>query len=608
MARFSDSSIEEIKYKIKLSDLVGEYTKTERRGSAYWARCPFHSNGMERTPSFKIDDDKGLYYCFGCHESGTIFTFIEKMERLTFPEAVEYLAKKAGVAIKESGVQDERKRDESAILYDLYDRLCRTFQHFLLNDGIGKQAFSYIKGRGLSDDMISRFALGYAPKDSAFLYKFLQKKGYSDDILRKSGLFSQNRYPYPLFRDRLIFPVRNYRGQVVAFSGRDLSFRDDAPKYINSPDTLIYSKKMNLFGLYESLDELKKKDSNAILCEGNFDVISMHQAGFTSAMASLGTSFTEEQARLIARYTDTVDLMFDSDSAGQNSTDKAINILSGMSIQVRIHHLKSFKDASESLEKLGTDGLKAEYLPYQSPYEYLVEKNSKLYNIRTPRGKSDFLKSISPFLNSIKSEVEKETYIQSVAVLLSCSAENVRSDLNGPADPYRARNEERREEENYSIKSLNTAAISPELYAMLILANNMALFRQYRLRINFADLKDRDAQQIYTALENALRDGIESKELFLSLISDQRLRNYVTVSYELDEFSGDCIGVLDEIIDKIELRSLEERRMRLNSQIKLLSSEIEQEDMMLLLEKKKDLDKDIALLKNRLYSSEEQNY
>ena len=607
MPRFSDRTIEEIKNKIRLSDLVGEYAKLERKGSNFWARCPFHANGMEKTPSFKIDDQKGLYYCFGCHESGTIFTFIEKMEHLDFPAAVEYLASKAGVQLRESSTEDAKRKDESAVLFDLHERLSKTFSYILLEDKRGKDALGYIRARGISDEMISRFRLGFAPKDSSFLYDFLRKKGYSDDILRKSGLFSQNKFPYPLFKNRIIFPVRDYRGRVIAFSGRDFSFSEGAPKYINSPDTLIYSKRMNLFGLYESLDGLKKKDSSALICEGNFDVISMHQAGLNTAMASLGTAFTEDQARLIMRYTDTVDLMFDSDEAGQKSTDKVIGILNALSFKIRIHRLSEYKDASEALEKGGRSALIADYEPYKGAYEYLVEKNLKSYNIRTPRGKSDFLIALSSFLSSTKSSIELESYIQDLALRLNVSEETVKADLkNLKAPEAKRRFEEKVEENNKSTWQLNTAAISPELYAMLILANNMKLFKQYRMRINFGDLKDRDACLLYTALENALRDDIESKELFLSLISDERLKNYVSTSYELDEFKSDCIDVLDEIVDRIELRGLEEKRASLNSQIKLLSSQIEPEDMMALLEKKKDYDRDISLLKNRLYSSEEQ--
>ncbi len=604
MPRFSDRTIEEIKNKIRLSDLVSEFTKTERRGASHWARCPFHASGMERTPSFKIDDDKGLYYCFGCHESGTIFTFIEKIEHMDFPSAVEYLAAKAGVEVKESTADERKRKDESSVLYDLYERLCKTFKYILFDER-AKSALEYLRRRGITDEMIEKFSLGYAPKESTFLYEFLKKKGFSDDILKKSGLFSQNRFPYPLFRDRIMFPVRNYRGQVIAFSGRDLSNLENAPKYINSPDTLIYSKKMNLYGIFESISTLKEKESSALLCEGNFDVISMHQAGFGYAMASLGTSFTEDQAKLIARYTDTVDLMFDSDRAGQESTDKAIGILNAMGFKIRIHRLEKYKDASEALELGGREALEEEFKPYKSAYEYLVEKNLTRYNIGTPRGKSDFLKSLSFFLSSTKSEIEYASYIQDLSQRLSVSEESVKADLRNLNRPRQMRRIDQDEEEKKKDWQLNTASISPDLYAMLILVNNMNLFKQYRIRINFGDLKDRDAQVLYTHLENALRDEIESKELFLSLISDEKIRNYVSTSYELEEFSSDAVNVLDEIVDRIELRGLEEKRTSLNSQIKLLSSDLDERDMMALLEKKKDFDREISLLKNRLYSSED---
>ena len=183
MPRFSDRTIEEIKNKIRLSDLVGEYAKLERKGSNFWARCPFHANGMEKTPSFKIDDQKGLYYCFGCHESGTIFTFIEKMEHLDFPAAVEYLASKSGVQLRESSTEDAKRKDESAVLFDLHERLSKTFSYILVEDKRGKDALGYIRARGISDEMISRFRLGFAPKDSSFLYtgKRFTQRGTPDD-------------------------------------------------------------------------------------------------------------------------------------------------------------------------------------------------------------------------------------------------------------------------------------------------------------------------------------------------------------------------------------------------------------------------------------------
>ncbi len=600
-----DKAINQINQKLRLSDVVSQYIKLYPKGNIIWAKCPFHGNGNERTPSFKLDDASGRYYCFGCHESGNMFTFIEKMERLNFPQAVEYLAEKAGVQIEYDPTGTvKKKKDDSALLYDLYERINKTFVYMLKSSKEGEAALSYLKKRNVSDQMIEKFSLGYAPQSSSWLYQFLSKKGYSDEILQSSGLFSRRKFPWPLFANRLIFPVRDFRGRVIAFSGRDLSFSDTAPKYINSPDTLIYSKKYNLYGLYESITELKKKESSAILCEGNFDVISMHQAGFGSAMASLGTSFTEEQANLIGRYTSSVDLMFDSDSAGQQSTDKAIRILHAKAFDVKVHKLSLGKDASEILEKHGPQALAKDFEQESGGYEYLVQKYLKEYNVRTPRGKSDFLKSLSPFLLSTESSVELDSYIQDLAVRLSVSGDVILADLekSRKADTVY---KEVVDKGNEEMAEFNAASVSPDLYAMLILANRRDLFRIYRMRIAFADLKDPDARVLYTVLENALRDDVNTDELFLSLIADERLRNYVSTSFCLDEFRQSDVAVLDEIVDKIRLRSLEERRSVLTSQIKLLSSDISGEDMAELMEKKKEYDREINMLKSSLFSGKE---
>lgn len=604
MARFSDKTIEEIKQKLSIRDVVSPYVRLVKKGSSLWAKCPFHGGGNERTESFKINEERGSYYCFGCHASGSMFNFIMEMEHLTFPEAVEYLADKAGVQLeKDSSGYDRAKKNEIAILQELYERLTKTFTYMLKNHPDGREARAYLERRNVPEEWIDRFSLGYAPKNPSWLYHFLSKHGYSEDILAKSGLFSRNNSRWPLFADRLMFPVRNVKGQVIAFSGRDLSGRENSPKYINSPDTLIFSKKQNLFGLYESLPDLKKKDSRIILCEGNFDVIALHQAGLTTAVASLGTSFTEEQAGLIARYTMDVSLLFDSDEAGQKSTDRVISILNPKGFRIQVHHLSSYKDASETLEKLGADGLKNEFNPYTDAYNYLVEKLLKRYNIQMPREKSDLLREISPFLLSTPTEVERDSYIQDLAFRLKTGEEVIRSDLAkgvGNVDSVHNRKENREEEKNLE---LNQARISPDYHAMLILANKRELFRQYRRRISFGDLKDRSAQILYSVLENSLRDEVESDELFLAKISDNAIRNQVSTSFALDEYREAPVSVLDEIIDRISLRSLEETRSRLVEQISLMAGSSDNVLMDLLAEKS-ELDKEIVSLKTKLYSGE----
>ena len=606
MPRYSEKVIEEIKEKIRLSSLISERTEVIRKGGRLWAKCPFHGGGNERTPSFTFDDESGRYHCFGCGESGNIFSFVEKTEHITFPEAVRFLASKAGIALEEENAESRRKRDEKESLKDLYKRLTKTFRYFLTDDKMGEKARIYLLKRGVSEEMSERFLLGYAPSGRDFLYSFLKKKGYSDELLKKSGLFSQNHFPYPLFQDRIMFPIRNIRGEVVAFSGRDLSRRDDTPKYINSPETILYSKKATLFGMYESLDGLKKKDGEAIMIEGNFDVIAMHQAGYDTAMAPLGTSFTEEQANLILRYTNKISLLFDSDEAGEKSTGKAMMMLIGKNFDVSIHHLLSYKDASETLEKLGKEGLEKEFSDSKSPYMYLVEKGLKRYDIKMPRGKSDFLKSLIPFLSATTSSVERDGYIQDIALRLGVSEEDVRNDIRKGSTPERS---ERRKEEDYenagSGNRFNSAKISMDLYGMLILAGHRNLFPSYRRKLRFSDLKDDDAKVIYTVLENAMREEVESDEVFLSLIDDDRLRNYVSTSFLLDEFKDGAVNVLDEIVDRITLRSLEGSRKLLNSQILLLSDSTSENELRELVEKKKELDTQINAFRNRLFRNEE---
>ncbi len=548
-----------------------------------------------------MNDKDGFYHCFGCGESGDMFTFIEKMEHMSFPEAVEMLASKAGVEIRTESERTRKEKGESDTLLDLNRRLQGSFHHMLLHSREGEKAREYLERRKVSAEMIERFCLGYAPRNTDWLHSFLISKGYSDDLLRKSGLFSANHYPYPLFADRLIFPVRNRQGKTIAFSGRDLSGRENAPKYVNSPETQVYSKRHNCFGLYEALDSLKKEGSKAVLVEGNFDVIAMHQAGLTTAVAPLGTAFTEEQADLLSRYSGRIDLLFDSDGAGSKATDKAISIIHPKGLDCYVHSLKRGKDASEIIEKLGEKALLEDFNTAESAFDYLVNKTAKSYDIRTPRGKSGFVRAISSFLESTASNVERESYILSLSTYLSVPEETIREDISGSSAGKRQREDDARVPEEEPVKRFNSAAVSIDLYAMLFLANHRDLFRQYRSRISFGDLRDREAQEIYMALENAMRSEITSNELFLSLISDERARNDTATSFGLDEYRNGKVSALDEATDRIALRGLEEQRLVLTNQLRSFSDSLDGEQITEALERKAELDRKIIDLKAGLY-------
>lgn len=609
MARFSDKSIMDIKSRISIVDVVSDYLQVTNKGGKFWIRCPFHNNGMEKTPSCKLDPDKGSFYCFGCHEHGSMFDFVMRMDHVEFPEAVRILAQKAGVELADETDKDRTARDEGNTLSELNERLSNTFHYLLLKDPRGEKALSYLKRRKISDETIEDFCLGYAPSDSNWLYSFLTSKGYSDEFLKKSGYFSVNKFPFPLFRDRLMFPVRSWQGKTVAFGGRDLTFSDTAPKYLNTPDTIIYSKKHNLFGLYQGLDAIKKS-GEVTLCEGNFDVISLQQAGIKTAVAPFGTAFTPEQAKLISRYAQKVNLLFDSDTAGQNATAKAIILLQSAGLESTVLHLDGAKDASELLEKEGeatlSDSLKAKH----SGFDYLVEKAMNAYNIQTPKGKADVVKELTPFLELTQSQVEMDAYYQHLADLLRVGVEQIAYDVSRAHSSDRSSRhvevESDGKENETVIAPFAVSRISLDLYAMLLLANHRKLFPRYTKVLRFGDLKDGEAQMIFLALENARREDVgQTDEVFLQLFADAQVRSDVAASFELEEFQAEknAEDVLDELIERIRMRKMEERRDLIARQIQQGETEgLSSDDFNDLITEKVSLDRDIIAANTAFYN------
>lgn len=574
-----------------------EYAYVEDKGGKKWVKCPFHANGMEKTASCILNEDNGRYHCFGCHASGDIFTLVQHKEGLDFVSSIEYLAKKAGVQLEESNADGQTKRDNTKeILFDLYSRLSNTFNYLLMNNNEAKPALEYLKQRNISDEMIQKFQLGYAPKSPKWLHAFLKKNGYEDDLLAKSGLFSKEYAQYSLFSNRLMFPIRDRQGRAIAFSGRDLSGSSKA-KYINSPETPIYQKKENFYGLFEAKQSIAS-GVQPILCEGNFDVVAMHQAGFTSAIASLGTAFTEEQCNNLRKWfskVKEVHLLFDSDEAGQRETEKAIVLVNSKGLGTFVHGFSSAKDASELLEKKGAESVALEFSKAEAGFDYLVKLNRKRYDINTAKGRSDFVRSLSSFLLTTESQIERDSYIISLSSILGLSEEAVKEDLKKSTNRANPMKEELDDSE------LNRAGKRTiDLFAMLYLCCHMDCFKTYRSKISFGDLEDREAQIIYMALENAMRDDIRTEELFLSLFTDERIRNDVSTALALDEYREAGIDVLDEAVDRISLRAMEKRRDILSNQLKLYSTSLSADEISSMLERKMEIDKEIMQLKNYL--------
>ncbi|MDR3247141.1 MAG: DNA primase, partial [Treponema sp.] len=288
MSRIAKSTIQEVNDKLDALAVVEDYIRLEKKGGRYWGRCPFHSAGQERTPSFTVDPDRKMYYCFGCHQGGSVINFIMEMDKLSFPEAVETLARRFGVEIirEDGGVEeaDPEKTTRLDALIELYRGVSVSFHYFLTGNGEGSAAKRYIIARGISQEMIERFKLGYAPADRNWLFSFLTKKGFSESLLATSGLFSERYQKSSFFSDRLMFPIADRQGRVVAFGGRLLA--GEGPKYLNSRETEIYHKGQTLFALDLALPEIRRT-KEVYLAEGYMDVIALHQAGITNALAPL---------------------------------------------------------------------------------------------------------------------------------------------------------------------------------------------------------------------------------------------------------------------------------------------------------------------------------
>lgn len=593
MPRYSETDIQTIKNRLRLSDVVGSYVRLTKQGSHddFKACCPFHH---EKTPSFIVHDDKGFYHCFGCGKSGDMFTFVSEIEHLSYKEAIESLAKKANVELKKQTSADIEKQSKAKAIQDLYNRITNSFHQILLNNPQAEKAREYLKKRGITDEYCEKFMLGYAPADSKWLYSFLKKNNYSDELLYESGLIYKEYQNSSFFTDRLLFPVRDIHGNTVAFSGRDLSGISKA-KYKNSSASEQYSKKDSLFGFFESLEQLKKKQE-IILCEGNFDVISMHQAGLNYTAAPLGTAFTEDQLKLIKRYCSKVYLLFDSDEAGQKATEKAIIMCQKNDIECRV--IKPFsdaKDASQMLEEQGAQALVESCLNTDTGFSYLVHLALKRYDIRQPKGKSSVFKEVLPYLDATSSEIERQGYIKNLSEILKISEEQIMDDYKGQSSCV----PEKKSVEKAHRNVFNPLKVSTELNAMLLLVNNRQCFDKFRREVKINQLGDNYAKMLYTVLENSSREEIKTDEVLLQMIEDEELRNFVSASIADGlHCSDDAEKDVEEAINAIKLQHLIENR---NNILSLISSSdngsLGSEDYRNMLEAKLDLDRKIEELK-----------
>ena len=407
--RYSDDIIEEVRQKNDIVDVVSQYVRLTRRGSTYFGLCPFHN---EKTPSFSVTPGKQMYYCFGCGAGGNVYNFIMEYENYTFGEALKHLADRAGVELPKIEYSREvrEKAEQRAELLEINKQAAQYYYYQLRTEG-GKIGYQYLSGRGLSEETMRKFGLGYSDKFGGGLYKFLKSKGFSDERLRESGLFNvdERHGMYDKFWNRVIFPIMDVNNRVIGFGGRVMG--DGKPKYLNSPETKIFDKSRNLYGLNIARTTRKKY---LILCEGYMDVISMHQAGFTNAVASLGTALTSGHASLLKRYTQEVLLLYDSDEAGIRAALRGIPILRDAGVSSRVVNLKPYKDPDEFIKNMGAEAFEERLGQASDSFMFRVSIAESEFPMDEPQGQNRFFERCAELLLELKDELERNLYIEAI--------------------------------------------------------------------------------------------------------------------------------------------------------------------------------------------------
>ena len=443
---YPDEIIEEVRNQNDIVDVISEYVKLQKKGANYFGLCPFHN---EKSPSFSVSPGKQMYYCFGCGEGGNVISFVMKYENYSFIEAVQMLASRAGIELPQVTRSKEEKENadkRSQIL--TINTLAAKIYYYMLKSEKGALAYHYLRGRELSDNTITGFGLGYSDKYSDSLYKYMKSKGYKDDILKETGLFTfEEKGVHDKFWNRVMFPIMDVNNKVIAFGGRVMG--DGKPKYLNSPETKIFDKSRNLYGL--NIARTSRK-GYLLICEGYMDVISLHQAGFNNAVAALGTSFTSGHASLIKRYAKEVVLTFDSDGAGIKAALRAIPILREAGLSIKVLSMKPYKDPDEFIKALGPEAYEERIEKATNYFIFQVGTLMNEYNLYDPSEKTEFHNKVADMLLEFEDEIERNNYLESVCRTFNIPLDGLRQLVKKKGLNYIGK---KQREEKETIKSGN---------------------------------------------------------------------------------------------------------------------------------------------------------
>ena len=586
--RLSDSFLEELRSRVDIESVISPYVNLRRRGKNLVGLCPFHN---EKTPSFTVYPESDSFYCFGCGVGGDVITFVRRIENLDYLEAVKMLADRAGMALPEDGFDDSMAKQRTAVLEA--NRAAAKFFHAELMSERGREALDYFLGRGLTIETIRHFGLGYAPDDWRALKNHLNQKGFDDTLLENANLLRRSEKNgkvnyYDNFRNRIMFPIIDPRGNVIAFGGRVMD--DSKPKYINTSDTLVYKKSNGVFALNFAKNG---NDGKLIVAEGYMDVIALHQAGFTNAVACLGTALTKEQANLLSRYAKEVLISYDSDEAGQKATARAINIFSSTGLEVRVLRLSGGKDPDEIIRKYGAQRFRDIIEGAANDTEYRILRVREGIDISSDDGKLKFLSLAADILAELSSPIEVDIYASRLARELDVDKTALTAQVKYRRENFVRRRKAEREREQQRMlmsgvssknpeRSANLRAAKAEETIIASLMRNPDFYQKLKDEISPDDFVTALNRRIFTVVTDRVSQGGSAEPFFLSSSFTPDEMDEVT---RLFRQSSQMRNTVEECMDCIKILKMEKNRPE-----DIKASELSDDDFAKLFRQNTDVD------------------
>jgi DNA primase len=572
MAYYGQDAVEDIRAAVDIVDVVGEYVSLKKKGKHFVALCPFHS---EKTPSFTVNREKQIYYCFGCQNGGDIYNFLMEYEHLDFTEALEKLADRAGIElVPQKGTSRENKKDQKLLAINL---AAARYFYACFSEPKGKEALAYLIGRDVNVETRKKFKIGYAPSGWGELIDHLMQEEFLPKDMERAGIAGtkdDHKY-YTRFRNRLMFPIENVKGEIIGFGGRILA--DGEPKYLNSPETPMFQKKHNLYAINLALGEMKRT-STALLMEGYMDVVMSHQHGFTNAVASLGTAFTKEQAALLTRYVQEVVLVYDSDAAGRKATIRAAEAFEESDILVRVADLGEEKDPDDFIKKQGKEAFDKvihRALPF---YEYLMSLGIKHCNLDDIEQKVSLSAKLIPYLSRMRNAVKMSEYIKLTAKKLDVSEESLLFEINKTKSGNRL--EERKEqwrierrEEHVAKKTetVNRAGAKGEAELLNLCMRDLSIYSELNTEITEIGFSGTLTSRCFTLLQDLDTQKQLSVHALLAKLSEEEKKNVLSVT--MDEKSPLNLDTAKAWIGVLKKGSIKREMEKIRKNIEFLEKE-----------------------------------